>query len=166
MLVFVDESYRKAGEPNAKSTFAAVLIQEDIYREFDTKLFQLKRAFWKVENSYDFELKGRLLLSERALALPKNREFITQLIFLCKEVRTVLFAVVQDGTITLASESNRLPNLYRALLWRVNTFMQKAFLKIGLSFSLTGLTKRRTERWQSALTTLCKGTIGGGNIKT
>ncbi len=138
-MVFVDESYRKAGEPNAKSTFVAVLIQEDIYRDFDTKLFQLKRAFWKVENSYDFELKGRLLLSKRALTLPKNREFISQLIFLCKEVRTVLFAVVQDGTITLASESNRLPNLYRALLWRVNTFMQKSFSQDRAVFFFDGI---------------------------
>lgn len=127
MLVFVDESYRKPEEPNAKSTFGAVLLQEQRYRELDTKLFELKRVFWKVENSYDFELKGRDLLSERKISLPKNREFISQIVFLCKEVGCVLFAVVQDGTITLASESNRLPSLYRALLWRVNTFMQEKF---------------------------------------
>lgn len=125
MLVFVDESYRGATEPNAKTTFSAVLIHEQKYREFDTKLFELKRAIWHVENSYDLELKGRLLLTDRALNLPKNREFVSQQLFLCKEVGAVLFAVVQDGTITLASESNRLPNLYRALLWRVNTFMQE-----------------------------------------
>lgn len=125
MLVFVDESYRGATEPNAKTTFSAVLIHEQKYREFDTKLFELKRAIWHIENFCDLELKGRLLLTDRALNLPKNREFISQLLFLCKEVGAVLFAVVQDGTITLASESNRLPNLYRALLWRVNTFMQE-----------------------------------------
>ncbi len=127
MLVFVDESYRKPQEPNAKSTFSAALIHEQRYRELDTKLFELKRFFWKVENSYDFELKGRDLLSERAVNLPENWEFISQLIFLCKEVGAVLFAVVQHGTLTLASESNRLPNLYRALLRRVNTFMQEKF---------------------------------------
>ncbi len=125
MLVFVDESYRKADEPNAKSTFSAFLIQEERYRELDTKLFELKRHFWKCEHSYSFELKGRDLLSERAVKLPKNREFVSQLIFLCKEVDSVLFAVVQHGTLTLASESERLPNLYRALLRRVNNFMQK-----------------------------------------
>ena len=127
MLVFVDESYRKVDEPNAKSTFGAVLVREQAYRDLDIKLFELKRAFWKVQNSYDFELKGRLLMAERALDLPKNREFIEQLIYLCKEVEATLFAVVQEGTITLASESNRLPNLYRALLWRGNTFLQEKF---------------------------------------
>jgi hypothetical protein len=79
----------------------------------------LTKHFWKVENLYDFELKGRLLLSERAITLPKNREFISQLISLCKEVNAVLFAVVQDGTLTLASQSDKLPSLYRALLKRV-----------------------------------------------
>jgi hypothetical protein len=39
VLVFVDESYRKSEEPNAKSTFGAVLIQEEKYRELDTKLY-------------------------------------------------------------------------------------------------------------------------------
>jgi len=139
VLVFIDESYRGAGEPNAKSTFAAALIREEDYRDFDTKLFQLKRAFWKVENSYDLELKGRHLMTERALELPKNREFISQLIFLCKEIRAVLFAVIQDGSITLASESNRLPNLYRALLWRVNTFMQERFPQEQAVFFFDGI---------------------------
>ncbi len=125
MLVFIDESYRKAGEPNAKSTFSSVLIQEERYRELDTKLFELKRHFWKCEHPYSIELKGRDLLSERAIHLPKNREFVSQLTFLCKEVGAILFAVVQDGTLTLASENERLPDLYRALLRRVNTFMEE-----------------------------------------
>jgi hypothetical protein len=145
MLVFVDESYRKPQEPNAKSTFGAVVVHEQRYRELDTKLFELKRVFWKVENSYDFELKGRDLLSERAISLPKNREFVSQLVFLCKEVGAVLFAVVQDGTITLASESNRLPNLYRALLWRVNAFMQERFREDRAMLFFDGI-DRQTNR--------------------
>lgn len=145
MLVFIDESYREASEPNAKSTFAAILVKEENYRDFDTKLFQLKRSFWKVESAYDFELKGRLLMTERALDLPKNREFISQLVYLCKEVRAVPFAVVQDGTITLASESNRLPNLYRALLWRVNTFMREKFPQDHAEFFFDGI-DRATNR--------------------
>ena len=144
-MVFIDESYREAAEPNAKSTFAAVLIREENYRDFDTKLFQLKRLFWKVESSYDIELKGRLLLTERDLSLPKNREFVTQLLFLSREVGCVMFAVVQDGTITLASESTRLPNLYRALLWRVNTFMQEKFPQDRAIFFFDGI-DRATNR--------------------
>lgn len=139
MLIFVDESYRKAEEQNAKSTFSAVLIEEKRYRELDKKLFELKRVFWRVENAYDFELKGRELLNERAISLPKNREFTSQLIFPCKEVGSVVFAVVQHGTLTLASQSNRLPNLYRALLWRVNTFMQEKFPDDRATFFFDGI---------------------------
>lgn len=139
MLVFVDESYRRPDEPNAKSTFSALLIQDQRYRELDRKLFELKHVFWKVENSYDFEVKGRQLLNERAITLPKNRESISQLIFLCKEVEAVVFAVVQPGTLTLASQSNRLPNLYRALLWRVNTFMQEKLAEDRALFFFDGI---------------------------
>ncbi len=124
MLVFVDESYHEKDEANAKSTFSAVAIHEKRYREFDMKLFDLKRHFWKVANPYDMELKGRKLLNHRALILPKTRDFVEQFITLCKEVGAVFFAVVQDGTFTLASESDKLPNLYRSLVRRVNQFMQ------------------------------------------
>lgn len=65
LLVFVDESYRKNEEPNAKSTFSAVLIYEENYRDFDMRLFELKRAIWHVESSHDFELTGRHLLKPR-----------------------------------------------------------------------------------------------------
>jgi len=139
VLVFIDESYRKVDEPNAKSTFSAVLIPDQKYRELDRKLFDLKQVFWKVENSYDMELKGRHLLSERAISLPKNREFVSQMIYLYKEVEAVVFAVVQHGTLTLASESKRLPNLYRALLWRVNTFMQEKFPEDRAIFFFDGI---------------------------
>jgi hypothetical protein len=124
MLVFIDESYDQKNAPHPKSTFSAVLIDEQRYREFDTKLFELKKHFWKVANPYEMELKGRELLKERALNLPKTRDFVEQFITLCKEVNAVFFAVVQEGTFPLASESNKLPSLYRALMRRVNTYMQ------------------------------------------
>ena len=64
MLVFVDESYHEQTDLNAKSTFSAVLIEDKRYREFDKKLFDLKKHFWKVQNPYEMELKGRKLLIE------------------------------------------------------------------------------------------------------
>ena len=73
MLVFIDESYDEKDDPHAKSTFSAVLIQEGRYREFDMKLFDLKKHFWKVGNPYDMELKGRKLLSSRLVPFPKSR---------------------------------------------------------------------------------------------
>jgi hypothetical protein len=146
VLVFVDESYDDGGAVRARSTFAALAIQERRYREFDMKLFDLKRHFWKVANPYDMELKGRKLLSERALTLPKNRDFIEQFITLCKEVGAVFFAVVQEGTFTLASESNKLPNLYRTVMRRVNTFMEDKYAEHQAIFFFDGIDHKTNEK--------------------
>lgn len=125
MLVFVDESYKQADHPTPKTTFSAVLIPEQKYRELDTELLKLKKHFWKVENHYEFEIKGRQLLSEKAINLPRNREFVLQIQSLCRLLGIVAFAVIQDGTITLASQSDFLPDLYRSLIRRVNTYMEE-----------------------------------------
>jgi len=146
MLVFVDESYDERDVPHPKSTFSAMLIQERRYREFDMKLFELKRHFWKVTNPYDMELKGRKLLNERVLSLPKNRDFVEQFITLCKEVGVVFFAVVQEGTFTLASESDKLPGLYRALLRRVNTFMEDKHTDDQAVFFFDGIDHRTNQK--------------------
>jgi len=135
----VDGSYHEEDNPRAKSTFAAVLINEVKYRDFDMRLFDLKKHFWKVQNPYDLELKGRKLMNDRALIMPKNRDFISQFIALCKEVGAVVFAVVQDGIFPLASESDRLPNLYRALMRRVNMFMEAKFPNDQAVFFFDGI---------------------------
>ena len=146
MLVFIDESYHDKDVPHPKSTFSAMLIQERKYREFDTKPFELKRHFWKVDNPYDMELKGRLLLNDRALTLPKTRDFVEQFIVLCKEVGAVFFAVVQEGTFTLASESDKLPSLYRHLLRRVNTYMEDKHQEDQAVFFFDGIDHRTNQK--------------------
>jgi len=124
MLVYVDESYQAADVPNCKSTFAAVCINEAHYRAFDTDLFKLKRHFWKIQQPSDLELKGNLILSKRAIELPKNREFIRNLISLMKEYNIVPFALVQDGSLQLSAiKDDQLPQLYRAVISRVDQFM-------------------------------------------
>lgn len=125
MLIYVDESYQAADVPNCKSTFAAVCIPQERYRSFDTNFFNLKKHFWKhVQEPSDLELKGRNLLSEHAIELPKNRDFIRQLIILMKEYRLVPFAVVQDGSLQLSAINQpELPPLYRAVLSRVDRLM-------------------------------------------
>jgi len=124
MLVYLDESYREAKTPNCKSTIAAVCIPEVKYRAFEMDLVRLKKHFWKPQEPTDLELKGRLLLSDHAIGLPKNREFIRQLVALLKEYDIVPFAVVEDGSIPLATlKPDHLPSLYRAVLRRVDRFM-------------------------------------------
>src|SRR6266581_3498040 len=128
MLVYVDESYKEAKSPNPKSTFAGVCLNMERYREFDTDLFRLKRHFWKISAPYELELKGRLLLSEHAIELPKNREFIRQLLALMKEYSIVPFAVVGDGLFSLRNiKDDYLPDIYRALLRRVDRFVANKY---------------------------------------
>lgn len=128
MLVYVDESYKEAKTPNAKSTFAGACLSMDRYREFDTDFFKLKKHFWKITAPYELELKGRLLLSERAIELPKNREFIRQLLALLKEYNVVPFAVVGDGLLSLKRiKDDHLPDIYRALLRRIDRFVSDKY---------------------------------------
>ena len=64
------------------------------------------------------------MLSEHAIELPKNRDFIRQLIILMKEYRLVPFAVVQDSSLQLSSiNQTELPPLYCAVLNRVDRFI-------------------------------------------
>ena len=125
MLVFIDESYKQANHPNPKTTYGAVLIEESQYREFDTKLFNLKRKFFKVSQPHEKELKGRLLLSEQAIEMPKNRSLIEQILYLCQEMGMVPFALTQDGTISMTGKSDRLTDLYKGILWRINAYMNE-----------------------------------------
>lgn len=125
MLVFIDESYKQANHSNPKTTYGAVLIEKSQYREFDTKLFNLKKRFFKVEQPHDMELKGRLLLSEQAIEMPKNRSLVEQILYLCKETGVVPIAITQDGTITMTGKSDRLPDLYKGILWRINAYMNE-----------------------------------------
>src|SRR3989442_10968570 len=147
MLAYVDESYREQSTPNCKSTFSAVCIPQDRYRQFDVDLFKLKKHFRKVQEPPELELKGRLLLSERAIDLPKNREFVRQLIALLKEYRIVPFAVVQDGSIPLGTlKDDRLPSLYRAVLRRVDRFMVEKYTADQAVLFFDGIDHRTNQK--------------------
>jgi hypothetical protein len=127
MLAFIDESYRSDNTDNPKTTFGAVLIERERYRDLDKGVFELKQHFFKVQRGFDLELKGRFLLGERKIILPKNREFIRQVLSLLKEHNVTVFAVVQDGIqnmTSLKTDANYLPNLYRHILRRINSFAE------------------------------------------
>lgn len=124
MLVFVDESYHSLASGEAFTTFAALCLTEDNSPILARRLFNLKKLFWKVCEPTERELKGRRLLSNRGINLPKNRDLVEQLIALCKEVSAVPLAVIKKGPVTsLASRTDFLPEMYRQLLQRVNTFV-------------------------------------------
>lgn len=126
MLAFIDESYRSEGTDNPKTTFGSVIVSRDRYRDLDKGLFDLKQHFFKIQRGFDLELKGRLLLNERKVTLPKNREFIRQVLSLLREIEVVVFAVVQDGVQSMQSQFHDLdylPNLYRQILRRINNLV-------------------------------------------
>lgn len=126
MLAFIDESYRSENTDNPKTTFGAVVVTRDRYRELDKGLFELKQVFFKIQRGFDLELKGRMLLNERKIIMPKNREFLRQLLSLLKEYDVTVLAVVQDGVQSMQSRGDDLdylPNLYRQILRRINNYV-------------------------------------------
>ena len=125
MLAFIDESYRSASTDNPKTTFGCVMICRERYRQLDKDLFELKKHFFKVQRGFEVELKGRLLLNERKIVLPKNREFIRQIQSLLKEAQVTVCAVIQDGVQSMQSkyqDLDYLPSLYRQILRRIDLY--------------------------------------------
>ena len=64
-----------------------------VAKSFSVICFNLEKKFWKVEEPFDFEIKGRLLLSRNGLTSPKKREFIEEILSLCKLNQVVAFAM-------------------------------------------------------------------------
>ena len=99
-------------------------------KDFFRDLFNLEKKFWKVSEPFDFEIKGRLLLSMKALTSPKKREFVEEILSLCKLNGVTMFAVGLRYPQTLAMETPIEPNTYRvimSLVERVEAMMVEGF---------------------------------------
>ena len=95
VLVFVDESeWPRPKDPSGFTVWGAIAIHPSRSREFFREVYQLERKFWKVEEPYEFEIKGRLLLNKTAVTSPKKREFCEELMSLCKLNGVRAFAAV------------------------------------------------------------------------
>lgn len=125
MLVFVDESWREDSQGTSKTTYAAVLVGEGDSRDLARRFFNLKKQYWKISNPWQMEIKGRKLLRRRKRGNRKVEKFMENFFELCMDTDIVWFAVTRDGEIRLVSDSNYLPELYRSILWRINTYMKK-----------------------------------------
>ncbi len=65
MLIFVDESeWPRPKSLGGYTVWARVALHPKRGKEFFREIFNLERKFWKVEEPYDFEIKGRLLLNK------------------------------------------------------------------------------------------------------
>ena len=131
MLIFVDESeWPRPKSPGGYTVWAGVALHPKRGKEFFREIFNLERKFWKVEEPYDFEIKGRLLLNKKALTSPKKREFTEEILSLCKLNEILTFAVglryPDTGPLDTMSE----PSIYRVfnlLLERVEAMMAESF---------------------------------------
>lgn len=94
MLVFVDESEWPAPKtPEGYTVWAAVALNPKLGKRFFREVFTLETKFWKISEPYEFEIKGRLLLSRRGMTSPKKLEFVEELLSLCKQYGIQTFAV-------------------------------------------------------------------------
>jgi hypothetical protein len=126
MLVFVDESeWPSPKRPDGYTVWAAVALNPRFGKEFFRQVFNLEKKFWKVSEPYEFEIKGRLLLSRRGVTSPKKLEFTEELLSLCKRHEVQTFAVgMRMGQSALPSMPA--PNVFRVyhlLLERVEQMM-------------------------------------------
>jgi hypothetical protein len=138
MIIYADESK----DPNparltSHITLAAAAISEDVHKDFNTRLYNLKKRFWKVGQYSDFEIKGRNLLKRNFQAYPRNIEFVKEIISLCRQYGVALFAIVKEYVVGEESESLALDDavpglyektaqlsiLYKYLLERVEAFL-------------------------------------------
>lgn len=88
--------------------------------DFSRDLCNLKRTFWKIDEPTEKKLKGSLLLSDRALTMPKNREFVEQVQALLRLHEVRVFAVVTKGPQGTLKSKNYLPQSFQFLIDRVN----------------------------------------------
>ena len=70
--------------PGGYTVWAGVALPTSTSKDFFRELFNLEKKFWKVNEPFDFEIKGRLLLSAKGLTSPKKREFVEEILSLCK----------------------------------------------------------------------------------
>ena len=133
MLVFIDESeWPKPSAPSGYTVWAAVALQPQLSKSFSREIFNLERKFWRINEPHEFEIKGRMLLSSRALTSPKKVEFVEEVVSLCKHYQLLTFAVgmqqLEEPMLTgFSSEESRIFRVYYYLLERVEAMMQESY---------------------------------------
>ncbi|MCD4824390.1 MAG: DUF3800 domain-containing protein [Phycisphaerae bacterium] len=127
MLVFIDESYQQKAVGDVWTALAAICVPKESCRDIARELFKLKKRFWHVREPDEMELKGSKLLNARGVQSPRNRDFIQEIISLCKLYKLTPFAVAQHHPEGLELSRLRgkgiLPDLHKGLVRRVHQFL-------------------------------------------
>lgn len=133
MLIFADESeWPKPATAGGYTVWAAVALQPQLSKSFSREVFNLERKFWRISEPHEFEIKGRMLLSKRALTSPKKIEFVEELLSLCKHYQLLAFTVGmrQLGGPMLTGfspEESRIFKVYHYLLERIEAMMEESY---------------------------------------
>ena len=131
MLIFVDESeWPRPKVPGGYTVWAGVGIHSSKSKGFFRDLFNLEKKLWKVSEPYDFEIKGRMLLNQRGLSSPKKREFVEEILSLCKINQIIAFAIGLRYPHTPTMEGLSEPNTFLVisdLVERVEAMMVENF---------------------------------------
>jgi len=132
MLVFVDESeWPTPKNPEGYTVWGAVVLHPSKSRNFVREVFNLEKKFWKSQEPYQFEIKGRELLSERAITTsPKKCEFCEEILSLSKLSGIKAFAVGLKNTYGATLKGMTEPSIFRAyslLLERIEAMMAEEF---------------------------------------
>ena len=127
MLVFVDESgWPRPKDPSGFTVWAAIAIDPKESKAFFREVLQLKRTIMQVDEPDNYEIKGRRLLSKRAMNTPWKPRFCEEIVNLCKAADVKAFAAGLRNADTLVTEGLTEPIVYRVysrLLERVNAMM-------------------------------------------
>ena len=116
IIVYIDESeWPRPRVPGGYTVWAGVGIHSSMRRGLFRDLFSLEKKFWQVEEAYDFEIKGRLLLSEKKLRSPQRREFVEEILSLCKLNNVTAFAVGLRYPETRSMLEPNAPNTYQMI---------------------------------------------------
>ncbi len=127
MLIFIDESYQQKTVGDVWTALAAICVPKESSRDLARELFNLKKRFWHVKGPDEIELKGSKLLNARGIQSPRNRDFIQEIVSLCKLYKLTPFAVAQhygEGLeLTRLRDKGVLPDLHKAVLRRVHKLL-------------------------------------------
>jgi hypothetical protein len=106
VLVFVEDSrLRSRGATEYYATMAGAAIEEVAYDDFSRKLLRLKGRFFKSKGVADYPVKGRLLLSSRALAANFRKvEFAKELFSLCRLLKVASFSTTKKFVLATGAE--------------------------------------------------------------
>ena len=133
MLIFVDESeWPKPSTLEGYTVWAAVALQPQLSKTFSREVFNLEKKFWRINEPHEFEIKGRMLLSKRALTSPKKVEFVEEVLSICKRYQLLAFAVgmrqLGEPMLTgFTPEESRIFKVYHYLLERIEAMMQEDY---------------------------------------